>query len=1345
MGRINKYRKAIEQGILTISIFLSLQAGGPLQAQSLIDPITGSTNQYGQINSDYGPRHITNGTNPHVGIDYQLTKGGRAYAVAPGQITHIYRDGTNGYIRIGNWRYFHLEAGSSADNTWRCAVAKGAQYPTGAIVIIQRTTKNGLLHTHRVLSNVVFSVPYYDSLTGQSVTVSNTVQAGDWIFTSNGENHLHLDYSPPGQNGWENPLRYIAHSDQHSPTVFLFPQKNQGGQAVDFPDSAVYGHPMILNAMMNVTSDKDFNRMQLYFREKGKSEQLLREWEYEHHGLAGIPIYVLNYSWDIMDDVREGIYPFSTIPSQDYMKYHFYSRKDVQGNDALNNLEAEWPDGRYIFRVRGTDITGNSSSVNKQVILDNFKPFIRGISITADQLLYAAYGNWDPGQNMFLWSSQSQGGTSSGLSNVNITIQTSEPMRFVTVDLANPAILSGMPNKQMSPCNTSKTAWSISIPAMYLNQAVMNGISGFQFLIFSGEDLGGNGFFKPQYPGTTSGTSFPRRNNDGSWTPSQKSGNDNNHGFYLGSGPNPGSLEAGFVGLPLSGTSPLSVQFADVSQGPVDSWEWNFGNGMLWQGQWAPAVEYVNNTSQLKTYSVSLKVGDGNGNTDTETRVNYITVYPQNSSSQLTADFQFDQVNLGAPSVVNFINLSTGDGLQYQWDFDDGSNSTAVSPVHQFNSPGFFDVKLKVTDQYGDIDEIEKVIYVYPQIVSGLNVDFSVDAPAVAGDFTRFTNLTTGGPSFARHLWDYGDGMLTEVNGVPMHLYFTPGIYQVRLEVRDYLDNLLGVKSKMVTIIPNALHDLSTDANQIKPLDGDWGDFFGKAVATDGEWAFIGAPYDDDQGAESGSVYVYRLGIDSVWQFFQKLKPKIGSSLDYFGFSVACSGDWMVAGAPGNANFTKGKAVFFQYDGTGWKEKQTFSSPNQVKYHFGWALDMDGPLCVIGAPNNSQLTTGAAWVFRLQSNQQWANEAMFHDGSASGTNRFGLDVAVSANHIAIIADPNAGQDKLLFWAFNGQGWTNIKTINVAEASSVDIDCPYAVLGDTWNNRLLLYDYLNGNWSFSQYLYPEDGASGTDDFGDDVQIYGRYILAGKPGDMHPSFKGGSAYLFRRDYYNQWSQHRKIFPQTPDPYERYGSALGLSANHAISGAWGWKDERGTAYLYTNITEPCDREHRWCRVKLYSSDDFLDEAGLVQMAGDGCEVTYYSGARAAHIAREHCLSAGFTAYAGSEATFSSVNCIPGSTAIAKSCDCNIPTIPDTAIREAAQCKLSLFPNPSRAGFTPDWPGDAEKAMIRVFDARGVLVFSGEGLRGEEIRLNHIPAGLYIVEVILGETRCARRWVKQ
>jgi len=77
---------------------------------------------------------------------------------------------------------------------------------------------------------------------------------------------------------------------------------------------------------------------------------------------------------------------------------------------------------------------------------------------------------------------------------------------------------------------------------------------------------------------------------------------------------------ADFVGVPTTGSTPLSVQFTDQSTGTIETWSWDFGDGGTSTAQ-NPTYTY----ETAATYTVSLTV-TGPGGSDTMTKTDYIVV-----------------------------------------------------------------------------------------------------------------------------------------------------------------------------------------------------------------------------------------------------------------------------------------------------------------------------------------------------------------------------------------------------------------------------------------------------------------------------------------------------------------------------------------------------------------------------------------------------------------------------------------------------------------------------------------------------------------------------------------------
>ena len=96
-----------------------------------------------------------------------------------------------------------------------------------------------------------------------------------------------------------------------------------------------------------------------------------------------------------------------------------------------------------------------------------------------------------------------------------------------------------------------------------------------------------------------------------------------------------------------------------------------------------------------------------------------------------------------------------------------------------------------------------------------------------------------------------------------------------------------------------------TEQQKLFASDGGVNDFFGVSLAMSGDTAVMGALGDDTAaGADAGSAYTFaRFG--NVWSEQNKLLPSDGHAADRFGETVSVSGDLAVSGVP-NADTPKG-------------------------------------------------------------------------------------------------------------------------------------------------------------------------------------------------------------------------------------------------------------------------------------------------------------------------------------------------------------------------------------------------------------------------------------------------------
>ena len=215
--------------------------------------------------------------------------------------------------------------------------------------------------------------------------------------------------------------------------------------------------------------------------------------------------------------------------------------------------------------------------------------------------------------------------------------------------------------------------------------------------------------------------------------------------------------------------APFVVDFSDNTLGAI-SWNWDFGNGNTSNLQNPTEV-----FTSMGNYTISLIVTDFNMCSNTLVSTNYIVV------DKPIADFS--AVTLGGcnPFNATFSDLSASNQtiMDWSWNFGDGNTSNSQSPNHLYNTSGFYDVSLYITDDNGCISN--KTINSYIQVADPPQADF-VAAPLItcAGTSVNFSDLSTTTTIIDSWFWDFGDGT-TSANQNPSHSYSIVGNYGITL------------------------------------------------------------------------------------------------------------------------------------------------------------------------------------------------------------------------------------------------------------------------------------------------------------------------------------------------------------------------------------------------------------------------------------------------------------------------------------------------------------------------------------------------------------------------------------
>ena len=249
-----------------------------------------------------------------------------------------------------------------------------------------------------------------------------------------------------------------------------------------------------------------------------------------------------------------------------------------------------------------------------------------------------------------------------------------------------------------------------------------------------------------------------------------------------------------FVGAPLAGNAPLSVNFTDTSAGIVSSRSWDFGDGTT---AWSNATQSIMHTYLLPgTYTVTLTAGNDGGQ-ETLAKTAYVVVNP--SGTPPRAFFSANPALGTAPLTVSFTDRSLGTPLAWLWSFGDGTSSTERNPVHTYTSPGIFTITLNVSN-YGGTSSSSSFVWVRSSGVAPTSTPTPPPVtPGTAGRapyaiFTmntsfgyaplhvQFTDRSLNNPG--SWFWNFGDGTTSSLQN-PGHTYTEAGTYTASLTVTN--------------------------------------------------------------------------------------------------------------------------------------------------------------------------------------------------------------------------------------------------------------------------------------------------------------------------------------------------------------------------------------------------------------------------------------------------------------------------------------------------------------------------------------------------------------------------------
>jgi len=235
---------------------------------------------------------------------------------------------------------------------------------------------------------------------------------------------------------------------------------------------------------------------------------------------------------------------------------------------------------------------------------------------------------------------------------------------------------------------------------------------------------------------------------------------------------------------------------------------------------------------------------------------------------------------------------------------------------------------------------------------------------------------------------------------------------------------------------------------RLTALDAQEADWFGCSVAIFGDTVIVGARGDDDGGSQSGSAYIF-VRSGTTWSQQAKLTAGPDAAADaLFGCSVAVSGDTVVVGARGDDNgggaSESGAAYVFVRSGTSWspQAKLTATVPTADEW-FGCSVAISGETLAVGAPydNNGGTDRGSAYVF-VRSGTSWPQEAKLTPADPADGDAFGFSVGISGETLVVGArgdDSGSASDAGSAYVFvrSGTSWSEEAKRTASDAAAGD--------------------------------------------------------------------------------------------------------------------------------------------------------------------------------------------------------------------------------------------------------------------------------------------------------------------
>ena len=381
------------------------------------------------------------------------------------------------------------------------------------------------------------------------------------------------------------------------------------------------------------------------------------------------------------------------------------------------------------------------------------------------------------------------------------------------------------------------------------------------------------------------------------------------------------------------------------------------------------------------------------------------------------------------------------------------------------------------------------------------------------------------------------------------------------------------------------------ETQKLLASDGGTLDEFGHSVSLSGDTVLIGAPANSDNGAWTGSAYIF-IRTGTTWIQQQKLLPSDSALDDTFGLCVSLDGDTALIGSGWDDNengVDAGSAYVFTRTGTTCTQQaKLLALDGAAGDCFGASVALSGDNALIGAvfDDDNGVDSGSAYMF-TRSGTTWNQQAKLLASDGAAGDQFSYYTCSLSGDTALISAPfhdDKGADSGSAYVFTRTGttWTQQTKLLASDGRAADyfgisiaLSVDTALIGASYHDSsgsnsgsAYVFTRSGTTWTQQQNLTVSDGTAG-DYFGGFVSLSGDTALIGSWGDDDNGSESGSAYVFTHSG-TTWTQQQKLLPADGAAGDHFGGyGFSLDNDTAIISARYDDDmgeDSGSAYVFT-----------------------------------------------------------------------------------------------------------------------------------------------------------------------------------